>query len=70
MDRTFICGTIFVLMACISYLIFTILKLNKKIEDDTTTVEIETAKLVEIELRSRERLEREFIEVLNEEVER
>jgi hypothetical protein len=47
----FIVGAIF--GACIGFLSFAIIGINRKIEDDTTAVELETAKLVEIELQSR-----------------
>ena len=40
------------------YLILAILKINKKIWYDTTDVETETARLIEIELRLREQAER------------
>ena len=50
----FIVGAIF--GACTGFLAFAIVKINKNIEDDTTDVEIATAKLAEIELQSRERL--------------
>jgi hypothetical protein len=50
----FVVGSIF--GACIGFLTFAIIKINKKIEDDTTEVEIATAKMAEIELQSHERL--------------
>ena len=54
MVTIFIIGTIF--GACVGFLVFGILGINKRIEADTTAVEMETAKMVEIELQSRERL--------------
>jgi hypothetical protein len=50
----FVVGSIF--GACIGFLTFAIVKINRQIEDDTTEVEIETARMAEIELKSRERL--------------
>jgi hypothetical protein len=45
----FIVGAIF--GACIGFLAFAIIGINKKIEYDTTEVELETARLAEIELQ-------------------
>ena len=42
-----------VFSACFGFLIFAIMRINKKIEYDTTEVEVATAKMAEIELESR-----------------